>query len=133
MAQSWRRPNLGAQRFADRRRREDEAPRLSDRIPKLSSMRFEVNDKHGPAGGTDAQHTRHIMVDRAPALFLFPCSDRACQEGGHDVTDDVMRHLLAGDEKFTVSHVCEGAVSTAPCSRTLEATAAAIYRAEPVA
>ncbi|HVY48545.1 MAG TPA: hypothetical protein VHB21_21800 [Minicystis sp.] len=126
-----RRQSFAAQRFADRRRREDEAPRLSDRAPGLASLRFDIADRHGPSGGADTQHTRIIVLDRAPALFVFPCGDRACNDGGHDLTDGVMRALAAARERFELTHVCDGTIADARCGRELHVVATATYHAAP--
>ena len=81
-----RRVSEAALRAADRRRREDDAPRLHDAVPALDSLRLEIEERRGGgvlAGGT---HIRRIMVEHAPALFDLPCGDRTCKDGGHDLT-----------------------------------------------
>src|ERR1700733_10975262 len=64
-----------ALRFAERRKREDEAPRLRDQVPHLTSLRLEIEDRCD-VGGT--AHTRPVLLSRAPALFLIQCGDPRC-------------------------------------------------------
>jgi hypothetical protein len=122
-----RRYSEAAERFAERRRREDEAPRLRVRIPNLISLRLEVEERRSSSVVVESRHVRHI-VDSAPALFVLPCSDPACKDGGHDVTSQMLRGLLAGSERFDVEDACMGEIGTAHCGRILKVTAIAKYR-----
>jgi hypothetical protein len=122
-----RRYSEAAERFAARRRREDEAPRLRTQVPNLASLRLEVEERRSSAIAVESRHVRHI-VDGAPALFLLPCGDPVCKEGGHDLTTQIMRGLLSGTERFEVEDVCAGDVGTARCGRILKVTAIATYR-----
>jgi hypothetical protein len=122
-----RRYSEAAERFAARRRREDEAPRLRSQVPNLASLRLEVEERRSTAIAVESRHVRHI-VDAAPALFLLPCGDPVCKEGGHDLTTQIMRGLVAGAGRFEVEDVCAGDVGTARCGRILKVTAIATYR-----
>ncbi len=117
------------ERFAERRRREEAAPRLLERVPELATLKLEVEESHGATGLSGSKHIRHIVVDRAPALFAIPCGDTSCQNGGYEVTDAIMRALQAHNEHFEADDRCLGSVGTAPCSRTLHVTAIATYGA----
>ena len=55
-----------AQRYAERRQREDEAPRLKSVAPDLVSLSVEVEDGSG-AGVAPSRHVRHVVVESAPA------------------------------------------------------------------
>ena len=83
----WRRGDA-AERYAERRRREEEAPRLLTAIPTLESLRLEIEERRAGGSLSEAAHVRRIVVERAPALFVLPCHDAACKGGGHDVTPD---------------------------------------------
>src|ERR1700685_4293591 len=72
-----KRHSEAAERFAERRRREDEAPRLHTRVPALAPLRLEVEERRPASPVVDSRHMRHI-VDTAPALFMLPCGDPAC-------------------------------------------------------
>jgi hypothetical protein len=117
-----------SQRFAERRRREDEAPRLLERVPELTGLRLEVEERRASSNAADSKHVRHVVVDRAPALFFLPCGDPACKDGGHDVTSPLMRGLMGRETKFEAEDTCSGSVGTAPCGRVLHVVGIATYR-----
>ncbi len=123
-----RRKTEAAERFAERRKREDDAPRLKDRVPELLTLKLEVDESHETTGTARAKHVRHIVVDRAPALFAIPCGDPSCQGGGYEITDSVMRALHQHLEKFEADDHCMGSVGNAPCRRVLHVVATATYR-----
>src|SRR6185312_1287896 len=93
-------------RFAERRRREDEARRLRDELPRLRTLKLEVEEHRREATIAETKHVRHIIVDRAPALFELPCNDPACREGGHDLTDVMIQRLRSGATEFILEDVC---------------------------
>jgi hypothetical protein len=117
-----------AERFAERRRNEDEAPRLRDVVPTLATCRIEIAECRGGATTADVSHTRHIIVDRAPALLLIPCTDTACKDGGHDITTTLLRGLQEGELEIRGDDTCYGQVGTADCGRLLRFVARATYR-----
>lgn len=119
-----RRNSLAAQRFADRRQREEEAPKLLSEVPDLSSLRLEIEERSG-AGAT--KHTRRLVLERAPALFFVPCGDPRCSDGGHDLTYTVMRALRAHETSFQGSDECTGGLGSATCSRVLRFVGMAEY------
>ncbi|HEX8796920.1 MAG TPA: hypothetical protein VF765_38475 [Polyangiaceae bacterium] len=116
-----------AQRYAERLQREQEAPRLRDRVPALATLRLEITDGRNVTGG-DSKHTRIIVVDTAPALFSLMCGDHACRDGGHDVTHAVLDGLCAGATRFEVQDACYGSVGSAQCGRTMVVEITATYR-----
>lgn len=124
MSGRWRDAEL---RFNERRRREDEASRLHDRVPTLKTLKLEVEEQRGVSTLAETRHVRVIIVERAPALFFLPCGDRDCREGGHDVTDAVLRNLLAGAERFEVEDTCIGNIRSAECGRLVKIVAKATY------
>jgi hypothetical protein len=115
-----------AMRFADRRQRENEAPRLHDQIPNLISLQLDIEDRSGVAGGSE--HIRRVVVDRAPALFLVPCGDPRCADGEHDLTTTVMNALRSKETSFHGMDSCMGSVGPSACSRVLQFEAVAAYR-----
>jgi hypothetical protein len=124
MMMPFRRNSAAALRFADRRQREDEAPRLSDQVPGLTSLKFVIDERCGAAGTT---HIRRFVVDRAAALFLVPCGDPRCMDGGHDLTTTVMRALRARETSFRGTDECPGSVGPSVCSRVVHFDATAEY------
>jgi hypothetical protein len=121
------RPNSpAAQRFAERRRREEEAPRLCDQAPSLVSLRLEIEERSGIGA---VKHIRRFVVTSAPALFLVPCGDSRCADGEHDLTTVVMRALRARETSFLGTDECTGTVGSSACPRVLHFQATAEYRA----
>lgn len=96
-----------AERFRDRQRREDEAPRLSDRVPDLKNLRLSIAFSRGDAS-VQPSHTRVVVVQRAPALFVVPCANKDCKNGGHDITQQVLDGLRDHKTTFTGTVRCSG-------------------------
>jgi hypothetical protein len=124
---NYRKNSPQALRFAERRKREDEAPRLHDQVPSLKSLLLEIEDRSGVGGTT---HTRRVIVDRAPALFLIQCGDPRCLDGEHDLTNSVMHSLRSRQTSFKGEDVCRGSVGPSACSRVLHFGAVAEYGPE---
>lgn len=125
-----RRRSEHQQRFIERKKREDEAPRLVALAPTLESLRIEIHESspENPRPCPRATHVRHIMVATAPACFFVPCHDPACREGGHDATRDVLDALARQLSRFGGTKSCPGKVGLSPCARTLHYEATATYR-----
>ena len=117
-------------RVRERREREDAAPRLRDQIAGLMTLSIEINDHLGAGMMTDTRYVRHVVVERAPALFQIPCSEPSCQDGGHDVTREVMQALLAGEPEFSGEDVCFGWRGSDRCERVLHFVGHATYSGE---
>jgi hypothetical protein len=113
--------------LAERRRREDESPRLTAEVPKLQSLALEVREENATGPVAEPAHVRRIVVQHAPALFMLTCGDGRCKDGGHDVTHAIMRSLRAGETRFEGRDVCTGYVGTGQCSRVLHYIAIASY------
>lgn len=120
------RSRAAAQRSAERRQREDDAPRLSAQVPALTSARIEVVEKV-PNGTT--RYVKQIVVARAPALFVLACGDHDCQDGGHDITHHVIAALRSQQTHFESTSTCEGMTGTAPCARSVTYRLSATYSA----
>lgn len=73
------------------------------------------------------KYIRLIVVTSAPALFLVPCGDSNCVDGGHDVTSIVMSALREHKTHFAGMDECRGSVGTSLCSRVLHFEATARY------
>lgn len=116
---------LAQQRSTERREREERAPRLKGLVPELTTLRIVVEDCY-PLGTT--KHTRHVMVDRAAALFVVPCGDSTCDSEGHDITAEVMRALYARSSRMEGQHPCDGRVGSAGCARVIHFAVQAEYR-----
>jgi hypothetical protein len=116
--------NAAAQRSSDRRQREDDALRLRAVVPALATLQIEVVEESG-SGST--KHRKHIVVERAPALFDIVCGDPRCEHGGHDITHEVMRALHGAQHTSESSHDCAGSTGSAPCTRRISYRVYATY------
>ena len=123
-----RRFSEAAQRAAERRQREDEAPRLLEKVPNLESLKLDVEERSAGASVPEATHIRRIVVEHAPALFAIPCTDHACRDGGHDLTLQIMHALRANETEFTGEDACNGHLGPSSCRRVLKFVAHATYR-----
>jgi hypothetical protein len=117
-----------AQRAAERRAREDAAPRLSVEVPSLQSLRLEVDETSSGGSTLQRKYTRFVVVSTAPALFVVPCGDSYCIDGGHELTNPMMAALQAGKARFAIDDECHGSIGTSPCARVLHLEGVAEYR-----
>jgi hypothetical protein len=122
-----RRNAEAAQRFAERRQREDAAPRLRAEVPDLATLDLELTDQ-GNETTAAMTHLRRVVVASAPAHFEIPCLDPSCVDGGHDLTSTIMRALRAHAPTLEGEDACQGRVRTVVCGRVLRFTLAATYR-----
>ncbi len=90
------------------------------------SLRLELEDRTGVGASS---HTRHVVIDRAPALFLVPCGDPRCVDGEHDLTNALMRAMRSRETVFHGDDECRGSLGPSPCQRVLHFDATAEYRA----
>lgn len=118
-----------AERFAERRRREDEAPRLRDVAPQLVSCRIDISERRADVTSVDITHTRHLVVAHAPALVVVPCSDPACRDGGYDITSALLRGFRERRTDIRGEDSCNGNIGTIHCGRVLTFVATARYDA----
>jgi hypothetical protein len=124
----WRQDREVTRRTAERRQREDEAPRLAETIPALQGLRLEVLEHSSSISHPEHTHVRHVVVANAPALFVMPCHDTQCKDGGHDLTQEILAALRRRNARFEGEDVCRGTVGSAGCSRVLGYVAVATYQ-----
>jgi hypothetical protein len=117
-----------AQRRIERRKSEDDAPRLANEVPSLRSARILVIEQV-PTGST--RHVKHVVVARAPALFVIPCGDPTCQEGGHDITHALMSAFRRRQTQADGEDGCGGMSGTAQCGRSIRWELTAEYAELP--
>lgn len=116
-----------AERKAARKRREEAAGRLVDAFPALRSLRLAVQEYRTGAPNAECEHVRRVVIEHAPALFELPCTDAHCQDGGYDVTHEIVRALRAGQSSFEGRQACQGRRGTGECNRFLRYVADASY------
>jgi hypothetical protein len=126
MMHGTRRQGEAAQRAEERRVRENEAPRLRVAVPRLLTLSLFIEDR-SDRSVSRPKHVRRVVVQNAPALFLIGCSDSNCKDGGHDMTDLIMRALLRGETSFQGEDPCYGALGPSACTRVLHFDATAEY------
>jgi hypothetical protein len=124
---SYRRGSEAAARFDERRRREDAAARLLDQVPSLRSLRLDLVEHEHAGGPVAMKHVRHIVVARAPSLFVLLCGDHDCQDGGFDITREVLQELRTGATTFAGDKDCRGTRHGDICRRRLHYTGHASY------
>lgn len=117
-----------AERFAERRRKEDESPRLSEVAPDLLSCRIEITERRADATTAEVSHTRHLVVARAPSVLFIACSDSSCKEGGHEIGGELLRGFRSRTADIRGEDTCNGDVGTVHCGRILTFAAHAEYR-----
>ncbi len=122
-----RRDMEAAKRTAARRLQEDEADRLAEVVPELATLKLEVEEKDARNANNDVSYIRHIVVQRAPAVFLLPCTDRKC-DGGHDFTQAILKALKQGKKSFKGEDACGGQAQDGECPRTMLFIASATYK-----
>jgi hypothetical protein len=106
-----------ARRSQERREREDAAVRLHDAVPGLTSLSLELQEVSGE--DVIVKYVRRVVLERAPALFVIPCTDPACEDGGHDVTAPILRALRGARTQFDGEHACDGHIGHGECKRVL--------------
>lgn len=124
-----RRMGEAQQITADRRRREDEAPRLRDEVPHLVTLGLEIDEGRAGRELAGATHIRRIVVEHAPALFVVPCGGSDCKGGAHDITHVIMRALRQGQTRFEGESACDGSTNAAACPCVVRYVGTATYKA----
>jgi hypothetical protein len=124
----WRRNAEAAQRIAERRQREDEAPRLAVLVPRLESLGIQVSEGNPGISNPMGSHTRRVVVATAPALFVLPCGDSQCRDGGHELTAELLSGLRQSKLEFKGENSCRGVIGSSECRRVLRYVATASYR-----
>ncbi len=115
----------------DRWKREDEAPRLKEKAPTLASLRLELEEYSEGHSIVGTRRVTLVVVDHAAALFEIPCSDSKCEEGGHEVTREVLAALSKQPSRFEFESGCHGYLGQRPCGRTLKVIGQAEYKKAP--
>jgi len=96
-------------------------------VPSLRTLRIEYDGLTASGRPADVTYVRIVVIGRAPALFIEPCTDKTCKDGEHDNTDLIMRALKSGETQFEGETRCYGSVGSGDCGRTLRFTATATY------
>src|SRR5690606_13376617 len=90
----------------ERWQREDDAHRLLTEVPYVESLKLNIEERRATNLVPGSRYTQHIIVGRAAARFEVPCSEPKCQEGGHDITHDILNGLRARQARITGTSTC---------------------------
>lgn len=119
------------ERAVQRAERETAAGKLLARVPRLASISLVIDEKRPEGCVSDTHYIRRVVVEHAPALFEVPCSDRGCQDGGYEITREILAALASSRLEFQGEHACGGRVGTLDCARVLRYKATATYAELP--
>ena len=127
MNYSRRRDHALTEAVAEHRRREDAAPRLTQVVPSLQSLRMTFSDVRAEGRILAPPYVRPVVVASAPAHFEIRCMEPKC-DGKHDLTTRLLESLRKSLPSFAGQSQCDGMVGDVPCDRILAYTCEATYR-----
>ena len=123
-----RRNNIEERRTL-RHQREDAAGKLLKKAPDLTSLSLAIHEKRPNGCVNETYYIRHIVIEHAPALLEVPCSHPDCNDGGYDLTREVLFALAARQVRFDGEHACRGTSGARDCGRVLRFVGTATYSA----
>ena len=115
-----------AQHTSDRRQREDDAPRLRAVVPRLRALHIAFSEGEGGAFGS-IDHVRHVVVERAPALFEQRCANPSCKGGEHQFTSEMVAGLRRDQARIEGEDRCLAPMGASNCQWVLKYVATAQY------
>jgi hypothetical protein len=116
------------ERRVQRVQREAVAGKLLQRFPEVTSLDITVHEARPEGCVSDSHYIRRIVLEHAPALFEVPCSYPSCEDGGYDITHDVIAALTARDPKVEGEKACRGRCGSLDCTRVLRFVVKIGYR-----
>lgn len=111
-----------------REKREQAAGKLLQKVPELTSLNLEIRETRPNSPTNETQYIRRVVVEHAHALFEMPCSYSSCDNGGYDVTQEILSGLASRAARFEGECACRGSCGGEYCSRVLRYVATATYR-----
>jgi hypothetical protein len=119
---------LREERRVQRQQREDAAGKLLARAPDLTSLSISIRETRPEGCVSDTQYMRRVVVEHAPALFEVPCAYPECEDGGYEVTREILHALAARLTHFEGEQSCRGRTGSQDCTRILRYAGTATYR-----
>jgi len=116
------------ERRIQRDERENAAGKLVQKIPDLTSLSIAIHETRPEGCVSDNHYIRRVALEHAPALFEVACSDPRCEDGGHDVTREILASLASRQACFEGRHACRGRCGAIDCARVLRYVTTASYR-----
>jgi hypothetical protein len=110
---------------AEKRQREQSAPRLQTTFPQLTGLMIEVEEHSQIAC---VKYKKRIHVASAPVLFELRCNDERCEHGGYNLTHEICRALRAHETRSRGDLTCDGTTGKAYCGRRIHYELFADYR-----
>jgi hypothetical protein len=111
-----------------RHKREDAAGKLLKKVPDLTSLSLAIHEQRPNGCVNETHYIRHVVIAHAPALFEVPCTHPDCNDGGYDVTSEVLYALAGRQVRFEAEYTCRGTAGPRDCGRILRFVATATYR-----
>src|SRR3954469_11960801 len=116
------------ERRVQRGEREDAAGKLVQRVPDLTSLSIEIHETRPEGCVSDTHYIRRVVLEHAPALFEVKCSDPRCEDGGYDVTREIIFALASRQARFEGQQACRGRCGSNDCARVLRYVTTATCR-----
>lgn len=110
--------------------RENAAPRLTQVVPHLKSLRLTLVEQRSQRDISGTRRTQHVIVATASTLFEVPCGESGCNGGGHDLTGIASSQLRQQRRAFEGTSECRGYIKDRPCDRWLAYAFVAEYSAD---
>lgn len=115
------------ERRTRRAERETYAGTLLAKVPDLVVLDIAVHESR-PGGCYDSRYIRRVVVSHAAALFELACTQADCEDGGYDITREVLASLAAHRTRFEGEQSCRGRGKVLDCTQVLRCVATAKYR-----
>jgi hypothetical protein len=116
-----------------RSERERAAGTLLGKVPSLTRLDIAFHEKSSGVCADDTRYVRRVVIESAPALFEVSCCGPQCEDGGYDVTREMLRALSSSSLHFEGEQACRGRRGPGDCGRVLTFVATATYAdAQPV-
>jgi hypothetical protein len=116
------------ERRIQRIEREDAAGKLLERVPDLADLSIAIHEARPGGCTSDTHYIRRVVLASAPALFEVPCSDTHCEDGGYDVTHEILHALVSRRPHAEGHQTCRGRCGPIDCGRSLRWVITAKYR-----
>jgi hypothetical protein len=121
------------ERRNDRMAREDAAGKLTVKAPDLVDLHMSIAETQRGGSVGDRRYIRRVVLAQASALFEVPCSDPQCENGGYDLTHEILSALASRRTLFEGQQSCSGRCRVNDCGRVFHYVATATYRDERIA
>jgi hypothetical protein len=115
------------ERRIQRGERETAAGKLAQRVPDLVGLSIAIHETRPGGCTSDTHYIRRVALEHAPALFEVSCSDPRCEDGGYDVTREIIFALASRQASSEGHQACRGRCGAIDCARVLRYVTTAKY------